>query len=1433
MNMNELTKTEQKLKESEEKYRTLFEGANDAIFLMNNYKFIECNEKTLEIFGCKTEKEILELRPWDFSPPNQPDKRNSKQKAINYIEKALNGKPQRFYWKHIRKDKTPFDAEVSLNRILLDKKYFIQAIVRDISDRMRAEKKIIESEKKFRVLFNNSTSGIAYHKFIYDVSGNPINYEITDVNPKYEKILSFKKEEVINKRATDIYQISSAPYLEIFSKVAATQESISFEAYFPPMDKNFNISAISARKGEFITVFDDISERKNAEHKLKDQSEELSALNRIIKLGNESMSLQEFLEKSYDQVLDIVGFDRGGVYLYDVETQHNILVIHKNVHADFIAAVEDVDISEGLFKKIFDRHKPFYIEDFSEFMEGSKKLGIFSAAIIPLRSKDEYMGSLNVGSPDYQILTQNELDLLMAIGKQMGIIIQKFESEKLLKESEEKYKALFNDSPFSILLLSKNGDIVDLNPARIKKFGGSRKELIGKNFRELRLFPTKYFPILNQAFESVLKGNTIEPVLIQSYNKEGKLIYVQLQGSLVRLGNDIIIQVISQDINERVEAEKKLKESEEKYKALFYGAPLSINLLDEEGKFVENNAFFGYTKDDLRGKDFRELNLYPDEYSPTLTNYFNNLLEDKPYDPIEFQLYNKERDLLWVNLISNTIKLGDQRLFHFIIQDITERKNTEQTIKESEEKFRTMSEESMLGIAIIQDNVIKYINQRAADIFGYKTDELKSWEAGKFENLIHLDDRKKVSEQSRKKKLGHKDAKIHNPFRGIKKSGEIIYIDNYANNITFNGQSANLSFFIDVTEHMKAEERLKESEEKYRRVVDNVLDVIIVCDIDGTFIFVSPQSFNILGYKPEEIVGIKNLEFVHPDDLLKLSSVMKETTTTGDIAIIEHRFRHKKGHYIHVYVKGQVLKTDKDYRFFGVIRDISERKQAEEKMKESEEKFRTISEQSLMGITIIQDNVIKYVNQRMADLFGYSIDEVLNWKPGEFTQLFAPDALEFVLEQAKKKQLGDPDQIVQYPIQCVKKSGELFWVENYSKSIMYEGRPADLITEIDITERIKSEQELKESEEKFRHLFYESPLAILIFNLEGNLIESNLKIAQQIFDNLDIEETEFTGKSFIEIFSIFQNSEQVIKLFMERYRALRKGKTLKPAEFYVITKDGREIWLYSQSSQIKMNNKTFIQVIIQNITEKKEAERLIIEENKKLIELKEMREDLITRINHELKTPLTTIYGVTQVLLENHKEDLGENLYPYIEISYRGAIRLKELIDNLLDVSRLDSKKIILRKEPENLVNIIKDCVMDMTHMAKARELTLNVNLPKELLFEVDKLRIEQVIINLISNAIKNTPRGGDILVSLDETMEFIDIKVIDNGVGLTKKEKEILFQKFGKIERYGKDLDVDIEGPGLGLYISKEFVDLHDGKIIVESEGRSRGATFTVRLFK
>ncbi|MFW9942777.1 MAG: sensor histidine kinase, partial [Candidatus Thorarchaeota archaeon] len=161
-----------------------------------------------------------------------------------------------------------------------------------------------------------------------------------------------------------------------------------------------------------------------------------------------------------------------------------------------------------------------------------------------------------------------------------------------------------------------------------------------------------------------------------------------------------------------------------------------------------------------------------------------------------------------------------------------------------------------------------------------------------------------------------------------------------------------------------------------------------------------------------------------------------------------------------------------------------------------------------------------------------------------------------------------------------------------------------------------------------------------------------------------------------------------------------------------------------------------------------------------------------------------------------------------------------------------ESGKLELSLQMNDIVKITKECVEEMTYLLESRKINVILNFPDELQFIVDKIRLQQVITNILSNAIKNTPAYGKIYINLIDYHDHIDIQIKDTGIGITRKEKELLFEKFGKMERYGKDLGVDIEGSGLGLFISKEIVELHGGQIIVDSEGRNKGSTFTIRLF-
>ena len=166
-----------------------------------------------------------------------------------------------------------------------------------------------------------------------------------------------------------------------------------------------------------------------------------------------------------------------------------------------------------------------------------------------------------------------------------------------------------------------------------------------------------------------------------------------------------------------------------------------------------------------------------------------------------------------------------------------------------------------------------------------------------------------------------------------------------------------------------------------------------------------------------------------------------------------------------------------------------------------------------------------------------------------------------------------------------------------------------------------------------------------------------------------------------------------------------------------------------------------------------------------------------------------------------------------------------------MDVSRIESGKIELNKSERSIRKIIKNCIEDLQFLSISRNISILLEYSDDVIIKLDKIRIEQVLTNIIINAIKNTPSFGEILVSVMQEADFLTISIADTGVGFTEEEQLKVFGKFGKIERYGQGMDVDTEGTGLGLFISKEIVELHDGTIELISEGRNKGSTFKIIL--
>jgi len=740
----------------------------------------------------------------------------------------------------------------------------------------------------------------------------------------------------------------------------------------------------------------------------------------------------------------------------------------------------------------------------------------------------------------------------------------------------------------------------------------------------------------------------------------------------------------------RKDYKQLILDSEKKYAPIYDSIPLAIVLVDMTGTIIYSNSqvenLYEYKKSEYIGKLFTNFVLFNDDDKKTVYKSLKKLLNGEIPGSEEVQLYTKSGNIIWIELHASIVKLQGITLFQVISRNINDRKKAEQDLIESENKYRNLIDNlsDIIGELDLKGN-ITYVSPQIFDILGFKSEEI----IGKrVFDVIHPEDVSLVSKNIKTAIIYDKDFSIE--FRAVHKNNNYVLISLKGSLITFKDKQSLVGVLRDISDKKEAEVKIRESEEKYRTIVNNITDIILETDLKGIITYISPQCFDIMGYLPEELIGKLAFKYVHSEDLQLVAERMRKAINSENLMSLEYRLIHKNGKIIPVSVRGRIYNLDGQNRIIGAFTDITAQKEVEQKLQESERKFRNITEQSLMGIAIVQDGQFKYANEAALNIIEYPIDEILKWpKNRMFIKLIHPEDLLLV---------ENSDSYNSFRI--VTKSGRIKWIDYYTKSIHYQGKRATLLTFIDVSD-------------------------------------------------------------------------------------------------------------------------------------KKEAEKLIKEENKRLLELNKIRRDLITRASHELKTPLISVYGASQLLLDHFKDHISSEAHEFVELIHKGAQRLKNLIDNLLDASRIESGKLILNFNFEDIVAIIKECVDDMRYLADQKSLSINLDLPEEYLIKIDKIRIEQVITNILSNAIKNTPSKGRIDLKLVENKNWIDISIRDTGIGLTDSEQKIIFKRFGKIERTVQEEEIDIEGSGLGLVISKEITELHGGKILVESKGRNKGSKFTLRLFK
>ena len=858
-----------------------------------------------------------------------------------------------------------------------------------------------------------------------------------------------------------------------------------------------------------------------------------------------------------------------------------------------------------------------------------------------------------------------------------------------------------------------------------------------------------------------------------------------------------------------------------------------------EIEYINAKAYFkvlGYINQDLVGKNIKKIIDLND------FNKMQKIIKNSNLDGLEsedLQIYHKNGYKFWfeVRFLQLINKKGEKKIV-LVSRDISERKQSESTLKDSKERYQRLIKSIKEGYyeTDLKGN-FTFVNKALSRFIGYAQEELIGQSY------------KKITERTKRKLVFKTFNKVFRTevqqniiqLQVVKKNREKVILETSIY-LKYDSKNKKIGFYgivRDITERKKEEDleekfkidltqrvrlrtkELKESEEKYSNLFQHSNDGIFLHDLDGNIIDVNRKVLEQLGYTKSEILSLK-VSQLHPTSEMVESKKAFDKISENGFVRFEVNFKKKNGEIFPAEVSSSLFTIGGEKVIQGILRDITDRKLSELMLKESEEKYRSMVNNLDLGFYQVdwEGNLLNY-NPAFASLFGFGQDEdITNVNVKEFWQN-SNERGPYLTE------LNKNGFIKNYIVHSKKRNGQKMVLQLNShliKSMDEEPiKIQGLISEI--TEKFELEQKVKESESKYRNLIESVPFSIALINLGGRVIYCNPATEKL----LGFKEEELVGYEFRNLPII---NQKYLPMMLKRFKKAANGEVLPPFDVNLSKKDGSLIWINYQTSLVKLGEKFLIQAVLNDITERKRADLLIQEEIQKLKELDQIRKDLISRVSHELKTPLVSICGGSELLLELFGSDIKEEARELAEMIGKGGTRLKNLVDNLVDVTRIEYNKFELEIELINISDVLQDCAKEMMYLIKKREINFQLDLPDTLIVNIDRVRIEQVVLNILSNAIKNTPPNGKVVMKLTKKKEWVEFLVNDSGIGLTREEMDRIFTRFGKIERYGPGLEyIDIQGSGLGLFISKEIIDLHKGHIWAESGGRDKGSTFTIKL--
>jgi PAS domain S-box-containing protein len=888
-----------------------------------------------------------------------------------------------------------------------------------------------------------------------------------------------------------------------------------------------------------------------------------------------------------------------------------------------------------------------------------------------------------------------------------------------------------------------------------------------------------------------------------------------------------------------------LQSAKDKYLDLYDFAPIGYFTLDESGIIkrvnLRGSKMLGLEREKVIQRKF-QLFICPEDremFDGCLKKIFSSGEEQKG----EFRLLRQDGSDFFGQLECVMASEKTANVCRILVQDITKRRKAEEALRESEERFRTMAN-AMPQLAWIAkaDGYIFWYNQRWYEYSGTTPEQMEGWG---WQSVHDPDALPGVMERWKSSIATGQPFYMEFPLRGA----DGIYRPFLTRGFPLkDNQGRVVQWFgtnTDVSELKKVEDALRESEQRLKFHFENSPLAVVEWDSDYIVTKWSAESERLFGWKREEVLGkrIDTLNMIYKDDIPIVDRTMQRLSSGKErIVVSSNRNYTKSGTVIECAWYNSVLLDGNGQMasVMSLVDDITERKNTEKALRESEERFRVIAETApmLVCITRTADSKVLFVNEYNNRAFGRRREDIINsigpdyyWDPSDRVKM---------VDMFNKQGYVD-----NYQVKVKKSDGTPFWIMTSVRPIIYQGQPAMIGASIDITENKRIEEalndlakKLEEEKNKLNLIIEKAQVGIIFVDKEGRTVLTN-PVADDILGYKVPENAGLEDQSVMPVFLDAEGNPYSSFRELPLTRSVFEGETFVDYEMIVVRgSDKRNLLVNTAPVRDAGGNVAGAIGIFRDVTDLKSAEAVlrrdkdILEQlaNKRTRELLKAHAELehtkrmsdIGRLSatvaHELRNPLSAIRAAAYNIEKKAKNPL---LASHLKTINNKVLESDQIIQNLLSFSRVKA----VTKECLNISAIIRDCIETVSEKYAGWEVKLKekVNCREDDIIEADQYQFKMLLCNILDNAYQALPdKKGTVGITVRKHKnELWEISVSDSGTGIDKQDMEKLFEPFYTTKS---------RGTGLGLPVCREIVGMHQGNIGVKS-AKGKGSTFTVTL--